>query len=34
MSGYTYTFKIINPLDIIIMLFIRYVLNYVFHIDL
>jgi hypothetical protein len=27
-SGYTYTFMIINPLKIIIMLFIRYVLNY------
>jgi hypothetical protein len=30
MSGFTYTFKIINPLKIIIMLFIRYVLNYSF----
>jgi hypothetical protein len=30
MSGYTYAFRIINLLEIIIMLFIRYVLNYGF----
>jgi hypothetical protein len=30
MSGPTYGFRIINPLGIIIMLFIRYVLNYGF----
>jgi hypothetical protein len=30
MSGYTYAFRIINPLEIIIMLFVRYVLNYNF----
>jgi hypothetical protein len=30
MSGFNYTFRIINSLEIIIMLFIRYVLNYDF----
>jgi hypothetical protein len=30
MSGFTYAFKIINLLEIIIMLFISYVLNYDF----
>jgi hypothetical protein len=30
MSGFTYAFRIINPLKIIIILFIRYVLNYSF----
>jgi hypothetical protein len=30
MSGHTYAFRIINPLEIIILLFIRYVLNYNF----
>jgi hypothetical protein len=30
MSGHTYAFRIINPLGIMIMLFIRYVLTYGF----
>jgi hypothetical protein len=30
MSGFTYAFRIINPLEIIIKLFIRFVLNYGF----
>jgi hypothetical protein len=30
MSGFTYVFRILNSLEIAIMLFIRYVLNYDF----
>jgi hypothetical protein len=30
MIGFTYAYRIINPLEIIIMLFIRFVLNYDF----
>jgi hypothetical protein len=30
MIGFTYAFRIINPLEIIIMMFIRFVLNYGF----
>jgi hypothetical protein len=30
MNGFTYAFRIINSLEIIIMMFIRFMLNYIF----